>query len=365
MMVGRIYSERLGQISDEQFQAALDRFHLGRFLQAEPIPFGLFGQNVFVSSTHGDYVLRGKPHFCWQFPTEQFYTRFLYESAHAPAPWPYLIDPTTEIFGWSYVLMPRMPGLQLADPQISEQLSPSDRLAIARALGKNLACMQEAKWPCCGRYQAASGTVEPFELAHELAWPFPVESDPHLAAMPPTLISYSQRVKAYLGHQLAKARALNAVATTQEDLAWVEDCIEEAKVALDDPFEPCIVLEDYKSGNLVVLHQGDEWRVSGVFDLMSAHFGDGEADLSRQYAVYLEEDPRLARAFLQGYLSQSTPRSGFARRFPVYMLLDRAITWEFVHRYDPGWWDRQRTFRDWASKYISLEGMLSPDSKGR
>jgi hygromycin-B 7''-O-kinase len=140
-MTGRVYSQHLGLISDEQFQAALDRFNLGRLIQAESIPFGLFGQNVFISSTQGKYVLRGRPHFWWQFATEQFYARFLYERAHAPAPWPYLVDLSPEIFRWSYVLMPRMPGLQLADPGIREQLSTLDRIAIARTLGKNLASM--------------------------------------------------------------------------------------------------------------------------------------------------------------------------------------------------------------------------------
>ncbi len=231
-MASRIVSKHLGSLSDAQLQAALDRFHLGRFLGAEPVPFGTFRQNVFVSSTEGDYVLRGKPLFWWQFPTEQFYARFLHERAHAPAPWPYRIDPTTDIFGWSYVLMPRMPGLQLADPQVREQLLPSDRQAIASTLGENLVHMQQATWPYAGRYQAATGTVEPFELAHELAWPLPVESDPDLAALSPTIVSYSERVKACLRHQLARARKLNAAATTKPDIAWVEDCLAEANVAL-------------------------------------------------------------------------------------------------------------------------------------
>jgi hypothetical protein len=38
-MKAKMYSQHLGVISDEQFQAALDRFELGRFIQAEPIPF--------------------------------------------------------------------------------------------------------------------------------------------------------------------------------------------------------------------------------------------------------------------------------------------------------------------------------------
>ena len=253
--------------------------------------------------------------------------------------------------------MPRMPGLQLADPQIREQLQLSERQAIARTLGENLAHMQRAKWPSAGRYQAATNAVEPFELAHELVWPLPVESDPDQAALPLTIISYGERVKACLRHRLAKARQLNAAATTRQDIAWVEDCLAEANDALDDRFEPCLVLQDYKRSNVTVQRQGAKWQVSGVFDLMEAHFGDGEADLSRLFAVYLEEDRQLARAFLQGYLSQTTPRPGFARRFPVYMLLDRAMVWEFGLRV-AGWWDGHRTFRDWASPSTSLEGML-------
>jgi len=356
-MIGQVYS-RLGEITDEQFQAALDRFQLGRFLHAEPIPYGLFGQNVFVSSTQGDYVLRGKPHFAWQFPTERFYARFLRECANAPAPWPYQIDPGTDIFGWSYVLMPRMPGLQLANPQVREQLLPADRQAIAAVLGKNLAYMQQAKWSIVGRYRAVTDEVEPFELAYELAWPFPIESDPQLAAMPRIQISYGHRVMACLLHLLTKARAANPAATTQADLHWVQGYLNDGEKALDDTYSPCIVLEDYRRENLVVQNDNGKWRVSGVFDLMEAHFGDGEADLSRQYAVYLDEDPRLGHAFLQGYLSEVTPRPGFSQRFPVYMLLDRAIIWEFVQRHEPTAWNKSQTFSEWANYYLSFSAAV-------
>lgn len=110
--------------------------------------------------------------------------------------------------------MPRMPGLQLADPQIREQLQPADRRVIAFTL-EHLAHMQQTKWPYAGRYQAATDTVEPFELAQELAWPFPVESDPDLAVLAPSIVSYRERVKACLRHQLARARKVNAAATTK------------------------------------------------------------------------------------------------------------------------------------------------------
>lgn len=226
--------------------------------------------------------------------------------------------------------MPRMPGIQLADPEIREQLSSSDRLAIARTLGENLAYIQKAKWPICGRYQVATGTVEPFELKQELAWPFPVESDPHLVTLLPTPTSYAQRVLACLRNLLRRAQVVNGSATTQEDIVWAENYIEEAQDALNEAFEPCLVLEDYKSENLVVLQQGDEWKVSGIFDLM-------------------------AQVLLQSYLNQTSPRPGFMQRFPVYMLLDRAIIWEFIHRHEPHWWDGKHTLRDWASPYLFLE----------
>ncbi len=352
-MTERMYSQRLGMISDMRFQAALDRFHLGRFIRAEAIPFGNFGQNVFVSSTTGEYVLRGQPHFWWQFPTEQFFTRQLHERTRVPVPWPYLIDPTPDIFGWSFVFMPRMPGLQLADQEIKKQLGLADRLLIAQALGENLAQMQEVTWPLTGRYDAASNTVEPFDLAKELAWPFPSESDARLASMEPTIITYSERVKGCLRHHLARAQGCNAATTTPEDIFWVEERIAEAQDTLDETFEPCLLMEDYKEGNLVVTQRGKRWQVSGVFDLMEAHFGDGEADLSRPIAEYLNEDPQLAGAFFAAYRTHTSLRPGFARRFPIYMLLDRVILWEFFQRQGWRWWPEAWTFRNWASQYIS------------
>ena len=354
----RMYSQQLGVISDEQFQAALDRFKLGRFVQAEPIPFGNFGQNVFVSSTGGEYVLRGQPHFWWQFPTEQFYTRQLHECTHVPVPWPYLIDPTPDIFGWSFVLMPRMPGLQLDDPQVKKRLGLAERRGVAQALGENLAHMQEVTWPFSGRYNAATDTVEPFELVNELAWPFPVESDAELADMAPGNISYSERVIACLRHHLTRSQKYDAAVTTPEDLAWVEGLLVEARESLDDAFEPCLLMEDYKEGNLVVMQDDERWQVSGVFDLPGAHFGDGEADLSRPIAEYLNEDVQLARAFFHAYQSQKPLRPGFGKRFPIYMLLDRAILWGFFQRHGLRWWDERWTFRDWASQYTSPEVIL-------
>jgi hypothetical protein len=111
-------------------------------------------------------------------------------------------------------------------------------------------------------------------------------------------------------------------------------------------------LEDYKRSNVTVQRQGTGWQVSGAFDLMEAHFGHDEADLSRLFAIYLEEDRQLARAFLQGYLSQTTPSPGFAKRFPVYMLLDHAIVWGLGSVFQAGGMD--------SGRFVMGQAGLSP-----
>src|SRR5262249_55169055 len=111
------------------------------------------------------------------------------------------------------------------------------------------------------------------------------------------------------------------------DIFWVEELIGEAQDMLDDAFVPCFVMEDYKEGNLAVQQRNGKWQVSGVFDLMSAHFGDGEADLSRSIADYFDKDPQLAGELFCAYRKQKPLRTGFTKRFPIYMLLDRALLW--------------------------------------
>src|SRR5262245_32023812 len=112
----RRFSERLGAISAEQLQAALDRFELGRLIDAQPVPSGLFGQNIFVRSTEGDWVLRGAPHYDGQFEKERFFSRLVHERTEADAPWPFLIERSEELFGWHYAIMPRLPGVDPGSP---------------------------------------------------------------------------------------------------------------------------------------------------------------------------------------------------------------------------------------------------------
>jgi len=99
MSEAKVYSERLGAISDAQFQAVADRLALGRFVDAAPITSGLFGQNVFMTTTTGEYVLRGAPHWVKrlgektyrpndrvQFTAEKYFAQQLHEHTKTPVP---------------------------------------------------------------------------------------------------------------------------------------------------------------------------------------------------------------------------------------------------------------------------------------
>src|ERR1700710_1697195 len=161
----QVYSQRLGGVSAAQFEAAAARLGLGRFVKAEPITSGLFGQNVFVTTSEGEFVLRGAPHYVktfgesewrredrWQFGKEVFFARLLHARAGVPVPWPMLHDEASDIFGWPYLVMPRMKGTCFEDRSILKALPAADRHGVALALGRMLAQMQTLTWTFAGDF---------------------------------------------------------------------------------------------------------------------------------------------------------------------------------------------------------------------
>ncbi|MFA6602828.1 MAG: phosphotransferase [Candidatus Shapirobacteria bacterium] len=287
------YSKRLGEITDEQLQKALDKFDLGKLVKAEPITFGNFGQNLFLTSNKGEFVLRGRPHYPWQFPSEQFIANLFHDKTQVPVPWPYLVDEKTEIFGWSYCIMPRLNGLQLKDKAIYGSLLDKDKLEVAQALGENLAKMQKLTWDFSGKYDLETRTIQPLEKPWD-EWVIDFIND--LVAKS---VTYSDK-------------------TSKEDVVWINRIIESGREALQIPFTPTFVMHDYQISNMVVDKVDGKWLVTGLFDLMENYFGDGESDLSRVFAAYAEEKEELAYVFLNSYLSKTKVRTGFEKRWSIY-----------------------------------------------
>lgn len=332
----RIYSQRLGALTPQQFQAALTRFRLGTFVRATPVSQGLFGQNVFVDSSQGEYVLRGVPHYPWQFPKERLGATLLHQRTQAPVAYPYLLDLSTDIFGWPYLLVPHLPGRSPTDPALTD----SEQIEIAQALGHNLIEVQELTWPLAGAYDLASDTIQPFREG------------------------FARWLVEDIRHWLAAARA-NEGATTTDDIRWIEHVIDEAQPALVRPFQPCFVMNDYNPGNVLVDRIQGRWQVTGLFDLMEYYVGDGEADLVRLIAIYLQQgQPRglpRARAFASTYLAQKPAREGFAERYALFMLRDRLITWEYGTRPGNNWFAPGQFFRDYAEPFTESWRLVLPD----
>jgi hygromycin-B 7''-O-kinase len=353
-MPQRIYetSKRLGPISHEQLSHALARFELGDVQGVEPVPFGLFGQNLFVTSNVGEFVFRGAPHGPPQFPTERFFTRLLHEQTSVPVPWPYQIDDSCDFFPWSYVIMPRMPGLQVTDRKVRRDLTDADLRAIARAMARNLVAIQQVTMPHCARYDPDRDTVRPVPVRDHAEWPFNKGYGEVLVAP-----SHRELVIARTRRILERAHTASDH-TTMADIDWAGGLIERASAALAVPFTPCFTMEDYKEGNVVLSRTDAGWQVSGAFDFMGCYFGDGETDLSRITAEYFDQDPELAGEFLATYLQLRAPRPGFRERFSLYMLLDRLIIWEYIQRHEIEVASKMGTLRDWTERYIRIADTL-------
>lgn len=328
----RTYSRRLGSIAAGQFQAALDRFGLGALVSAEPIPFGLFGQNIKLTTSAGEFVLRGAAHSDWQFPKERLVASVLYSQTPVVVPWPFLLDLDESIFGWrhGYVLMPHLAGLQLADPNVRASLTPAEERAVAFALGRNLQAMQQARSPFAGRYDHQLGAFRRFQQ------PFPT-----------WIVAQIRR---------SVERCVNRGDIEVSDRAWIESRVAEAWDELNVPFTPVLVHHDYKEANVAVQADHGVWRVSGVFDLSEAFFGDGEMDLVRQLAAYVDRgEEGLARSFLEGFRQGAPLRQGASIRLRAYLIRDRVSLWDYFHQPENvgQWWYGDTNVRRWLERYLA------------
>jgi hypothetical protein len=123
-------------------------------------------------------------------------------------------------------------------------------------------------------------------------------------------------------------------------------------------------MNDYNPGNLLVDRVQGAWRVTGLFDLMEYYMGNGEADLARPVAIYLDagqhRDVRLAQAFGAAYLERRPARPGFAERYTLFMLRDRLIAWEYGTRPGQDWFPEWRSFRHYAERYLASARLFAP-----
>jgi aminoglycoside phosphotransferase (APT) family kinase protein len=244
-----------------------------------------------------------------------------------PAPWPYLIEESADIFGWSFAIMPRLAGESIASNTV---LTPDERVAMARAMGEALAALHAAAFDAVAKY------------------------DPEAGRFIPVGQPYDEWFSAYARDWLALCREASD-ATTAADVLWIESVIADARDALAVSFVPALVHHDYKENNLVFMRESNGlWRVNGVFDLMECYVAEGEFDLARTFTMHAIAHPEVAFAFLDAYAAVRGLRQGFIERFRLYLLVDRLIIWEYGQR--NGIWFREGLrFREYAEPGVGID----------
>jgi aminoglycoside phosphotransferase (APT) family kinase protein len=296
----RLYSERLGVITAAQLQRACDHMGLGALIAAEPASAGQWGQNIFLTTAAGEYVLRGNPQPAEQLARERAVAAAVNERSSLAAPWPYELSADIEIFGWPYAVMPVLPGTMGAT--FWDDADDDGRIDLARAHGQALARLHEATFVSPGPYDA---DADAFVAVDDFAmW---------------TL----QR----LGSLRERCRSIDALGP--DDARYIDQLIDSCSPALAEPFVPVVVHHDFSLANTNYELIGGRYQVTGVFDLGEAHIGDGDEDLVR----FLFRRRRAQReAFVESYAAVHPFRAGAEARLQLYALADVLVMWEVSRR---------------------------------
>jgi hygromycin-B 7''-O-kinase len=297
----------LGDLSDAQLQAALDRFDLGRLVSAEAFTVGLFGKNVGIRTDRGSWVLRGDPwpaHVDDQFRCERFWASCVRQRSTVPVPWPFHIEADESLFGWPFQLTPWMPGTTQRDA------------AGVAALGRAAADLRGVTVDAFGSWSPVTDAIEPFP-GSALEW-------------------LSSRTQVWIDR--CEHRPL-----TTSDLEWLRSLM---PTDLDD-VAPTYVHHDLKPDNTVCL----DGEISGLFDLGEGTTGDPIEDLARTTWDVARHDTALVGVFLRAYEQAAGVRVPLDRLW-AYVVLDLLVIWEFGTRPAQSWFT-EPSFAEWVATFAA------------
>lgn len=334
-------SPRVGETSDEQLQRMLDRHGLGRLLAWSRTGQGAMSQTLRIETSTRAFILKGNPLYPGQLEEERWFTEQLASRTRLPLPIPYIVDERTDLFGWSYAIMPCLPGRHLGD------LADEGGFAGAEAAAEALHEIHRWKEPMYGEYDPISRRIVPFEGGY-YGW-------------------LSERILYWL-HDAARFSAIGA-----EDMAWTEERLRQAQPDFAELGQAALCMGDFKPGNfLLASRPADDSRlaVSGLFDLTNAYFGDPLADLAKLLVYYRGRGRQdLAACFLRAYAEGMEDERGLGSRLGVHLLHQNVLDWGCLKAMGAADWPAELTFRAWAAaQQADLADWLAaiqPRSAGR
>ena len=320
-------TSKFGDVTAAQVQSALDRQGLGALTGYEATGKGTGGQTMFIRSTQGEYVLKGNPLYEGQLEEEKNFFTEIRERTGLPVPDPYLIERDEELFGWPYAIMPRLPGSHLGELEERGDLDADGRIQIAELLTDTLLRMHEWRTGIAGEWNPASRGISRFKAPIGSGCP----------------------------HSILAEGCGELFVVTREDWEWVEELLAASAAAFNAFEDPVFVMGDFKADNLLLLHDGERWRISGLFDFTTGYFGDGAADLPKLASMYSGRGEReLAKRFILAYKDGLADKRQFDIRLQVHMLHQKVLDWGCAYAIGAVDWNREWTFRQWASAYVQI-----------
>lgn len=323
-------SNRLGILNDGQLQAMLDRFELGKLISSEKTANGAMGQTMFVSSTAGDFVLKGNPLYDGQLLEEKFFIESIYKRTKVPVPMPYIIDQSGEIFGWSYALMPRLPGEHLNSNYFKDNLSKDEKFTVAELIAKTLSEFHTWTVTDFGDLNTEHFTVAPFKD------------------------SYKQWLFKRIMFWLEDAKKYSKI--TARDMHWVEDLFEQSNEAFEKFITPTFIMGDFKPGNFLIHSKENKWEIGGVFDFTNSYFADPITDLMKMVIYYIDaDDSDVAGHLIKVYCRElAEEKETIIKRMKVHMLHQRVLDWGCAKAMNMVTWDENLPFYKWVESYTDL-----------
>lgn len=326
-------SNKLAGITNAQLQQMLNRFHLGKLIASNATEKGAMGQTMFVSSSKGDFVLKGNPLYPGQLIEEKYFVENIHKRTNVAVPLPFIIDESKDIFGWSYALMPRLAGEHMNTKQFVER----DKLKIASLLAETLTEFHNWKEDQFGELNPEKLTVKSFQD------------------------TYTDWLCNRIRYWLDDAKKYSII--TREDIAWVEMMVENSKGAFEKLSSPTFVMGDFKPGNFLLASDANGWKISGVFDFTNAYFGDPLSDLIKMLTIYIDKgELDVAKYFLSAYLNGKEDffggKEAIKQRINVHMLQQRTLDWGCAKAIGMVGWDNNLSFSSWAARYTAITTSL-------
>lgn len=317
-------------------QRALDVFELGTLEYVSPTSTGGFdyNQSAFLRTNVGDYVLKGAPRDPWQFPKERFFAELIATRTTLRAPWPYHYYPGSDIFDWSFVIMPRLEGVELNALLPTIERGPEAWKDVARVQSIALVDLQSATFDRAGDFSLTVNGIDPFPGSHA-GW-----------------------VANEIVSRLAKSSSLTAA-----DTQWVTNIVQGWSTSLEPPKQNVIVHGDFGYWNMLFARVGEGLRVTGVYDLVTATIGDNLADVAYQHTQYVGTSRTIADFFVKEYLMlRGRDEESFDERFHLYLVYERLNLRDFAYRNDTDWIDWNTPFREWMYSYYPIDSPFREES---